>query len=254
MIINNKKIIGITVGDPAGIGIEIAVKVSLLDKVLHTAIPILIGNSFLIQDYIDKYFSNKKILINNIRSCRDVIYYVPTKKKVINVYNASGLKQNIIQLGKASKESGKESIKYLEASLDLINKKIISAVVTCPISKKAIELAGYNFPGHTEFFAEKTNTKKYLMAFYSKDLKVALVSRHIALKDVSSYITKEKITEVIDLINININNPKIAVCGLNPHAGEQGVIGKEEEDIIIPAINEAKNKGVDIHGPFPAAT
>ncbi|MBU0650865.1 4-hydroxythreonine-4-phosphate dehydrogenase PdxA [bacterium] len=248
-------IIGITIGDPAGIGPEIAIKEILEDEIRNKCIPLLIGSSAFIQEYSEKILKSH-IRINSVKDIKKII----TDPKIINVYDTGDLFVKDVCLGYDSELGGKESIKYLETSVDLLNAKQISAVATCPISKKSISMAGFGqYPGHTEFFAQKSNTKKYLMAFYSGELKLALVTRHVALKDVSKNLTTEKILEVIDIIVQNqhlfgCKNIKIGVCGLNPHAGENGIIGQEEGRIIQPAVIKAKAKGFNVEGPFPSDT
>jgi len=248
-------IIGITIGDPAGIGAEIAIKACLDESVNEICSPVLIGSALFVEQVCSCFFDN--ITINSISSFDQI----KNISNVINVYNVSNLDINSVKIGKDSKIGGSESILYLNQALNLINSKKINAIVTCPISKNSIAMAGYEeYPGHTEFFAKNTNTKEYLMFFYAEDIRVALVTTHIPLDKVSSNITTKKILKVIDIIVENKSlfiehkNFKIAVCGLNPHAGENGILGVEEKDIIMPAILKTKAKGIDIQGPFPSDT
>jgi 4-hydroxythreonine-4-phosphate dehydrogenase len=241
-------IIGITVGEPAGIGPEVAVKAVLKEEIKNICSPVIIGSGIFIKQFCEKYF--KDVCVNEISS------FGSFKKDAVNVYSVSNLKFDDIKLGQDSVLGGKESSLYLESAWNLIQDKKINAIVTCPISKKSISMAGFKFPGHTEFFAEKANIKRYLMFFYSENIKVALVTRHVPLNKAASLITQNKILEVIDIVYENRkvllkkDDYKMAVCALNPHASDGGIIGNEEKEIIIPAVEKAKKKGINVEGPF----
>jgi len=248
-------VIGITLGDPAGIGAEIAIKACLDKSLRKKCIPLLIGSSDFIKQtgnsILKLYFQTNEV------SKKEDLSLDP---QVLNVYNVSSLKLKQIKFGKDSALGGKESLLYLDTSLKLLKDGLIDAVTTCPISKKSLNLAGSNFPGHTEYFAAKTETKKYVMAFYSKRLKLALVTWHIPLSKVSQVLTKEKILDVLEIVSKSLplfgkkQNYKIGVCGFNPHAGEHSLLGQEEANIIAPAIMEFQKKGVTVKGPFPSDT
>ena len=171
--------------------------------------------------------------------------------EVISVIDIGKVKR---QFSKPTSSSGKISFKSIELSLKLLNKNLADAIITAPISKSAFELAKIKFPGHTELLADWFNTKSYLMLFYSKKIICSLVTIHEQLSKVASLLTKNKIVKTITLTmdsligDFKIKDPKIAVLGLNPHAGENGRIGKEEITKIIPAIESLANGSV--HGPF----
>ncbi|HPD19454.1 MAG TPA: 4-hydroxythreonine-4-phosphate dehydrogenase PdxA, partial [Candidatus Goldiibacteriota bacterium] len=143
---------------------------------------------------------------------------------------------------------------------DLANSRKIDGIVTAPINKHSLHLAGLKYPGHTEILAKFTNTKQYAMMLMGDKLKIVLVTMHVSLKDVSSKLTVQKIFDKIEITNksmirdFKIRKPKIAVLGLNPHAGESGAFGDEEIKIISPAIKKAKNMGIDVMGPYPPDT
>ncbi|NOX17763.1 MAG: 4-hydroxythreonine-4-phosphate dehydrogenase PdxA [Chlorobi bacterium] len=168
---------------------------------------------------------------------------------------------SIIDIGKTkqkygmpTKESGEAAFKAITIGVELAKQKNIDAIITAPLSKHSFELAGINFPGHTEFLADATGVKNYSMMFLSNKMKVALATIHIPIADVSKNISKEKLKKLFYLMNqtliadFRIVKPKIAALGLNPHAGEEGRIGKEEKKKIIPAIKETI--GINISGPF----
>jgi len=161
--------------------------------------------------------------------------------------------------GEIKAEYGRASMEYLEKGLLLIKNNQIDCLVTCPVSKEAINLAGYNnFSGHTEYLAKRTGTKYFVMMLLNKKIKVSLVTRHIPLKDVPSSLTEDKIYRTISLTRralkeiFLINNPGIAVCGLNPHASDNGILGNEENIIIKPALKRLKKIAKNIDGPLPA--
>lgn len=165
-----------------------------------------------------------------------------------------------IKVGEPSKASAKCAVEYLDKAIELAAEHKAEAIVTAPLSKKAINDAGIDFIGQTEYIAAKTNSHNPVMLFVGDKLKVALVTRHIALKKVTLVLTQERIVSTLSVCAeglrkyFGIISPTIAVCGLNPHAGEGGTFGREEINIIVPAIELAKSKGLNVMGPFPADT
>ena len=162
-----------------------------------------------------------------------------------------------LKIGEATKESGTASYKSLKASYSLLKKGIADAIITAPVSKTAFNYAGLKFPGQTELFAHWSETKNYLMTFLSRKLNVALFSIHVPLRRISGLLKKDILEGKLNLLystlksDLGITEPKIAVLGLNPHAGEGGIIGKEEKEVIAPVINKVRRK-YEIEGPFPA--
>ena len=230
-----KPVIGITMGDPAGIGPEVIQK-ALRDPALHK-----LGHFVIIGDF--KTFSRyQKKPLSNIQ----FLDLKNTGKKTI--------------FGKVTKENGRASLEYLDTALSLLKAKQISALVTGPLCKEAVQLVSRGFTGHTEYLASFFNIKKYEMMFVVDDLKIVVTTRHIPLAEVSKKITKASIYDTITMTAqslqnfFKIRNPRIAVCGLNPHAGEGGRIGKEEIKIIIPAIKKAQKQFPKVCGPFAADT
>ena len=245
-----KPIIGITIGDINGIGPEIALKT--LNKAFienSESIPVLISPKNILSYYLDALDLAQDI--NVVLRISDV------KQDVINVLPISMEFQNFYP-GQISKESGKIAMQSIEKSIQLALDKEIHAIVTLPISKESVNLAGYKIPGHTEFLADKTNTDEFLMILVNNDLRVSLVTTHIPISNVAASISEELIIKKAELLNeslrkdFGIKNPSIAIFGLNPHAGDGGVIGEEELEIIIPAIKKLNKMGVNAEGPFPA--
>src|SRR3989338_970651 len=175
-------------------------------------------------------------------------------------FKVIGPSQKIFGVGKPRAEYGKAAIGYLDKALELIRNKQIDCLVTCPVSKEAVNLAGFKFSGHTEYLARRTGTKDFAMMLLNKEMRFSLVTRHIPLKDVPSSLNIKGIVKTVFLACqglkelFSIRNPRLAVCGLNPHASDNGLIGEEENKIIRPALRKVKTKFKNIFGPFPADT
>ncbi len=227
--------VGITIGDPSGIGPLITSKA--LAKLKGAADFVVIGD---------------KWVLNRLSS----IVYRLSSVRFIDLHN---VRHKNFNFGKIKAEYGKASIEYLDKALELLSKKEIDCLVTAPISKEAISLAGFKYSGHTEYFLKKCKVKEVVMLLLNDVLRFSLVSRHIPLKKVATALTKRKIYDNI-IITVKslkglfgIKNPRIAVCGLNPHASDNGLIGAEENKIIKPALEELRLRiKADIDGPLPS--
>jgi len=213
-----RKTIGITMGDPAGIGPEVIRKALKNPRISRLADLVCIGD--------------RKLL-------------GPVPGRVIDI---------------PYKTPGEGSLKFLQKAVDLIKRGEIDALVTAPLSKEAVSRYQKGFRGHTEYLADAFKVKRFDMMFVRKDVKLSLVTRHVPLKDVSALITKKAVLASIELMHetlkdrFHIRKPRIAVLGLNPHAGEEGLLGKEDMRRILPAILTAETKGIKASGPFPADT
>ncbi len=244
---DNKKNVAVTIGDPGGIGPEIAI--SLFNhNICQKCNLILIGN-------INIFNQAKKILSvkQDIKEIKNISEFSQNKINVINIETVDK-----ITLKQTSAANGKLAFKSIKTAIKLAKNGAVQAIVTSPISKEGLKLAGIDFPGHTEILAKFTRTDKYRMLFVSKFFNVLLHTIHIPLKDVSFAIKKIDLEETI-LIGIDFckkylkkEKPLIFVSGLNPHAGENGKIGLEEKDYILPIIENLKNH--NIKGPFPPDT
>jgi len=224
--------IGITLGDPGGIGPEIVLKAL---KVLRNDY-LLIGSRVVLE-----YFAEKLNLP------------IP-KAKFVDVGGAD------FTIGEDSSINGEIAYRSLIKGIEVAKEGLVDAIVTAPLSKKGMSMAGHIYPGQTEILAETTGSKNYGMMMVSNKLKILFVTTHIPLKDVSSILTKELLRQKIDLCIksmkklFKIDSPSIGVLGLNPHAGEGGYIGREEIEVIKPVIEEFKRSGNNIGGPFPSDT
>ena len=238
-----------TCGDINGIGPEIAVKalnkITLKDK-KSKFILIIPGNVFRsISELIKPTF--KYHLIKDEKS-------IFSSDEQVKIFIIDSFRQTI---GKPTIQSGRASFLALKISFRLIKNKLADAVVTAPVSKTALNLAGVKYPGQTEMFANWSKAKNFVMTFLSDELKVALYSIHISLKEVAKSLNinefKNKLNVLMDMLNVdlNIKNPTIAVLGINPHTGENGIIGIEEKEILNKVINMKQYKGI-VEGPFAA--
>lgn len=246
----DKPIIGITMGDAAGIGPEIIVKTFNNNEVYSYARPIVIGDSRIIRNAL-KVAKAEHLQVNSVGKVAEARFI----KNVIDVIDLENIEPSQFKTGQISKVCGKAAIQYLEKAVKLAMNKEIDGITTAPINKEAIHKAGYRFQGHTELLAARTKTKKYAMMFVSDHLWVMLVTTHLPIKKVSGKINRKKVLETIKLahetlLKVRQKKPRIAVAGLNPHAGEGGIFGKEEMKYIAPAIAEAKRCGIDVKGPI----
>jgi 4-hydroxythreonine-4-phosphate dehydrogenase len=255
---NWKPVIGITMGDPAGIGAEVIVRALSTSAVRRQARWVIYGMNEVLTYVadaleLDPYWY--RVQHDTSRARQRIIESVV----VIDFDNFDGLIANRREPtklgGLASKAFVEEAIH--DAVLPDTDPRHLDAVVTGPINKAAWQLAGFNWPGHTELFAARTRAKRHAMMFISPRLRVALATTHISLMDIRNQLTIGRVFDPIDLANdackeLGIEQPRIAVTGLNPHAGEGGQFGDEEQRIIAPAIDVARSGGIDVHGPFPA--
>lgn len=240
---DSKPLVFITIGEAAGIGPEIIAKTLKDEQLRNTANIFVVGTDTVFYDFLDKEFIN---IVPDIR------YGFPSHLNIIKVDNLKKFK-----FGQPNKDTARMAMRSLEVAALMAKKVKKAAIVTAPIYKKGMQDAGFNFPGHTEFLSERFNSK-VLMSFWGKKLRVATLTTHLPLKDVPKNIKKQAI---FDALNISFNslkrylkksNPEIAVLGLNPHAGEEGHMGKEELEIIKPVCDGFREKGYKLTGPLPA--
>jgi 4-hydroxythreonine-4-phosphate dehydrogenase len=240
--------LAISFGDPSGINSEILIKA--LDKLPKRNIAYIIYGSKKALEKAKK-LTGVDLNIKAIKSINDV---VKSGIYLINLYDLD------VEFGSPSKETGKASVIYLENAVKDVLEKKADALITLPISKQWIMESGFPYAGHTDYLAQVSGAKEYAMVLMCKKLKVALITTHIPLKDVPSQITKEKIISKVRLINrefkekFGISKPKIAILGLNPHASDNGNIGNEELNIILPAVKTLREDGVDITDPLSPDT
>src|SRR5688572_245964 len=245
----NKPIIGITMGDAAGIGPEIIVK-SLQDGALLKQIrPVVIGDATVIRRTIAMLGENTEA-VNFDRNIE--------RERGIEMVDLGNLPM-AFALGEVSPEIGKAAGEYIEKAVGLWKAKEIDAICTAPINKRSLGLGGYDFPGHTEFIAALTDTNEFAMSFFAEKLRVVLISTHLPLSEAIERVKAEPLGKLIDFTDRSLSvllkrKIKIAVAGLNPHASENGMFGSEERDQIEPAIAKCAAAGIDVSGPYSPDT
>ncbi len=242
--------VGITHGDFNGISYEVILKALSDNRVVEMFTPVVYGLSRVMS------YNRKNLGLNdfNFNTIRDVSSVKNNKVNLINL-NEEEIR---IEFGKANKVAGSYAHTALTRAVHDLKTSAINVVVTAPINKETIQSEEFDFPGHTEFFANQFDVKDYIMLMVSETLKIGTVTGHIPLKDVPGKLSEELIISKINVlenslkVDFGIEKPKIAVLGLNPHAGENGNIGNEETEVIRPAILKSKKNGSLIFGPFPA--
>lgn len=245
--------IGISMGDPAGIGPEICVKALGESSVYERCNPIVVGDAQVMQQAVA--FLKSELKINAVENVSEAKFESGT----IDVLDLKNVEMSELQPGVVSAMSGNAAFEAVHKVIELAMVNQIDATVTAPINKESIHKAGHKYSGHTEIYAHYTNTAKYAMLLADENLRVIHATTHVSLRRACDLCKKERVLEVISLLNdacvqFGIEKPRIAVAGLNPHAGENGLFGDEEINEIIPAINEANNNGFCVEGPVPPDT
>lgn len=248
-----KPIVGITMGDAAGIGPEVIAKALSHKEVYDVCSPLVVGDASVMKNALKIVKKNL-----NVQSVDD-----PAKGKyqfgTVDVLDLHNIDASKLEIGKVQQMAGKAALEYIETAVKLTQQNKINALCTASINKEAIKLAGAKVPGHTEILANLTNTKEVTMLLISGNIRVFHVTIHVPLSKVPSLITKESVLETIKLAydslrTLGIPDPKIAVAGLNPHASDGGLFGPEEKEKIMPAVEAAKKEGMKAFGPVPPDT
>ena len=245
----DKPRIGITVGDVNGIGPEVIIKTLADNRILNMFVPVVYGSTKVLSYYRKAY----NIRDLNYSQCKGT-EFITNKINVVNCWD----EMINIQAGSVTTEAGTASFRALKKAVEHLKEGLIQAVVTAPINKNNIQSDDFKFAGHTEYFTTSFESKDSLMFLTGQELRVGVVTGHIPLKDVSARLSKELISSKLSIMeaslrsDFGIGKPRIAVLGLNPHAGEEGLLGKEEEQLIAPVIKDFKDKGKLIFGPYPA--
>jgi len=252
----NKKhpVIGITMGDPVGIGPEIIAGALEHFDFSRTCVPVVLGDAGMMAKAID--LTGTRLDIRDIKSPDQAL----DTPGIINLISLSHLSIKDLAPGHPTAQTGKAMIGYIDTAVEMAKNRTIDAMVTCPITKTAMKLAGSAFHGHTELIAHATHTENYAMMLAGDTLKVVLVTIHEPLSRVSQLLTVENILKTIRITahalehRFGIPCPAVAVAGLNPHAGEDALFGPEERDLITPAVAQARDEGINASGPHPPDT
>ena len=251
---DNHPILAITMGDPAGIGPEIILKALQHADIYQRCRPLVIGDRRMLQRAAE-WVSATQLDISAINQPADS-QYAPGHIALIDLANATPAD---CPVGQVSAAAGRAAVEYVFAACDLAMAGKVDAVVTAPLNKAAMNLAGYHYAGHTELLAERTRAGKVSMLLVGPKLRVVHVSTHVALEEAIRRVTPERVGEVIDLAwrscsALGIAQPRIAIAGLNPHASEGGLFGNQEENGIMPAVRAARARGLNVSDPLPPDT
>lgn len=250
MSVKKGPVIGISVGDLNGIGIELIIKTFADSRITEFCTPIVFGSNKVINFY-RKLMPELNINYNNIKEI------TKANPKQLNIFSA--WEEDVeIQPGQAEATGGKYGVLSLQAAVRALQSNEIDALVTAPLNKHTMQSGDFNFTGHTPYLKEAFKADDVVMLMVAENMKVALLTEHVAIGEVAKNITKEQIIKKINLLknslkkDFGIDKPKIALLGLNPHAGDEGLVGKEEKEIIRPAVLEAKKNDCVVLGPYSA--
>jgi len=249
-----KPILGITMGDPSGNGPELCVKALSQEKVFEICRPVVIGDAAVIEKAAREAVKTKCV-IRAVSSIGECFFKLGT----IDVFDLHNVEIEKLKIGKVDAMSGDAAFTSVKKTIELALAGEIDATVTNALNKEALNLAGHKYAGHTEIYAELTGTKNYSMMLAEGALRVVHVSTHVSLREACDRVKKDRVLNVIKLSHntckkLGIKEPRVAVAGLNPHSGENGLFGKEEIEEITPAIDEARAVGINVEGPIPPDT
>jgi 4-hydroxythreonine-4-phosphate dehydrogenase len=246
-------VVGITMGDCAGIGPEVTMKALADPEMYAICRPLVIGDAKILERANAIVHGNLKV--HRIKTPSDSVFQLST----VDCLDLDLLPVDL-PYGQLSAQAGDAAFRFVECAIQLAKNQKIDAICTAPLNKEALHMGGHMYPGHTEILAELTDTQDFAMMLTAKNLRVIHVTTHVGLIDAVKAITPERVHRVIKLVDTTlrkagIERPKVAVCGINPHAGEHGLFGYgEDEEKVLPAVERAQAEGIDAMGPLPADT
>lgn len=248
-----RPILGVTMGDPCGIGPEITAKALSDPEIYKRCRPLVIGSAKVLKQAIS--IANVQLAVNPV-SAVDAARF---QHGAIDILDQDIVDTDALEFGKVSAMGGEAAYRAVERVIELAMSNEIDATITGPLNKEALNLAGHHYSGHTEIYAALTGSNNYCMMLADDGLRVVHVSTHVSLREACDRCKKERVLQVIQLAydvcrSLGIENPRIGVAGLNPHAGENNLFGREESEEIIPAIQEAQSRGIQAEGPVPPDT
>lgn len=250
---DSRPLIAITMGDAAGVGPEIIVKALSTQEIFDCCRPLVIGDARIIRKALRSF--GVQAQLNLIEDPANGLHKLGT----LDVFDLHNLDPETVAPGQVQEHCGRASVEYVQKAVELALSNKIQAIVTAPISKEAINKAGYDFAGHTELLAHLTNSKDYAMLLVAKNLRVIHVTTHTSLAEACHLVRRDRVERAIRLAfraaqSLGIPDPKIGVAALNPHSGEGGLFGREEIEEITPAIESARRGGISVEGPIPSDT
>jgi len=250
-----KPILGITMGDPSGNGPELSVKALGQKRVYDICRPVVIGDAMTIEKAAREAVKRHDLVIHPVSSIKECFFELGA----IDVYDLHNVEMEKLKIGRVDAMSGDAAFTSVKKAIELAMSGEIDGTITNALNKEALNLAGHHYAGHTEIYASLTGTKDYSMMLAEETLRVVHVSTHVSLREACDRVKKDRVLKVIELAHntckkLGIKEPKVAVAGLNPHAGENGLFGREEIEEITPAIEAAKAEGINVDGPVPPDT
>lgn len=253
MSVAERPILGISMGDPGGIGPEVTAKALDQREIYEVCRPLVVGDTRVMEDVLR--FTGLPLKLNAVERPGEGLYQHGT----MDILHMATVDPTRLRYKQVTAEQGQASYEYVAAVIDLALRGEIDGTVTGPINKAAINAAGHHYAGHTEIYADLTNTRDYAMMLVDGDFRVVHVSTHVSLKEACERVKKDRIIRVIDLTyevlrKLGISSPRIGVAGLNPHCGEGGMFGTEDDEEIRPAVEHAAKSGKNVEGPIPSDT
>jgi len=254
-------VLGITMGDPAGIGPEVVLKALMEPEVQEICYPVVIGDGSVLERVSQKL--GLEVELNSISASSLMSQGWTTSsacdKRQINLIDLATIHPDDIRVGEVQPQAGKAAVEYIKTATHLAMSGLLAGIVTAPINKAAMNLAGHAYAGHTELLQALTKAQRVAMLLYLGHLGISHVTTHVSMRDACQLVTRERVLEVLRLTNavalkLNQADKPLAVAGLNPHSGEGGLFGNEEEEAITPAICQAQAEGINVVGPLPPDT
>ena len=250
MMSDSRPILGISVGDPGGVGPEVTAKALDQPEIYGVCRPLVVADARMMEDVLR--FTGLTLKVNRVDKPKEGLYHHST----MDILHMANMDPADLRYKQVTAEQGQASFEYVTTVIDLALKGEINGTVTGPINKAAINGAGHHYAGHTEIYADFTATRDYAMMLVDGDFRVVHVSTHVSLREACERVKKDRIIRVIDLTDdvlrkLGISSPRIGVAGLNPHCGEEGIFGTEDEEEIRPAVEHAAKSGKNVDGPIP---
>jgi 4-hydroxythreonine-4-phosphate dehydrogenase len=250
---SHRPLLAITMGDPGGIGPEVCVKALAGEEVYAVCRPLIVGDAAILEDAIR--FCGLRLGVGRVDEPGQGRY----QRGTVDALDLHNMPLNQLRRGQVTPEQGRASFEYVIAAIELARRETADATVTGPISKAAINAAGFHYAGHTEIYADKTGSADYAMMLVDGGFRVVHVSTHVSLRQACDAVRMERVLRVVELGHDAVRRltggrARLAVAGLNPHCGEGGLFGTEDDEEIAPAVRAARERGIDVEGPLPADT
>jgi len=250
---SERPLLAITMGDPGGIGPEICAKALALDEVHAVCRPLVVGDASVVEDAVR--FCGLGLEVRAVGEPHQGRF----ARGTIDVLDLGNMPRDRLRYGQVTEEQGRASFQYVAEAIDLALRRTVDANVTGPISKAAVNAAGFRYAGHTEIYADRTGVADYALMLAHGSFRVAHVSTHVSLRQACDAVHRERVLKVVELTDDAVRRmtggrARLAVAGLNPHCGEGGLFGTEDDREVAPAVRDARERGIEVEGPVPADT